>query len=143
MNLKNLWALSTHNWCANHCQGGWNFFAKKLTLSTILTFFINYEMSHPNCGDECYFNNVRALLHPNVSNENFEHKRSSSSKGPSGGVWATCSNVCSLVWWLCSYKCNNFPFMLAKTIVKDINFYIAPYIQICDNQHKIIFTCKK
>jgi hypothetical protein len=52
------------------------FFAKKLTLSTILTF-INYEMRHPNCGDECDLNNPRALLHPNVPNDNFEHKKSS------------------------------------------------------------------
>jgi len=30
---------------------------------------------------------------------------------------------------------NNLPSMLVKTIVEDISFY-APYIQICDNQHK-------
>jgi hypothetical protein len=36
--------------------------------------------------------------------------------------------VCNWAWWPCSYKCN-FPSMLAKTIVKNINFY-APYIQI-------------
>jgi hypothetical protein len=108
-----------------------------------LTFFINYEMRHPNCGDEWYFNNMRALLHPSVSNENFKHKRSSWSKGPSRGVWATYSNVCSLAWWLCSYKCNHFSFMLAKTIVKDISFYIALYIQICDNQHIFLHVKNK
>jgi hypothetical protein len=36
---------------------------------------------------------------------------------------------------------QQFPLHACKTIVKDINFCIAPYIQICDNLYKIILTC--
>ncbi len=56
------------------------------------------------------------------------HSKSSWSKSPSVGVWTTFSNVCSLVWWPCSYK-GNLLSMPVRTIVKDISFY-APYIQI-------------
>ncbi len=62
------------------------------------------------------------------------HNKISWTKNPYGGVWTTFSNGCNSVWWTCSYKCNNLSFMLAKTIVEDISFYV-PYIQICDNQH--------
>ncbi len=47
------------------------FFAKKVTSSTIFTFFTNYEIMHLSCGDECNLNKVRALLHPSVLNDNF------------------------------------------------------------------------
>ncbi len=46
-------------------------FAKKLTLFTILTFFVSYDIRHLSCGDECNFNKARALLHPNGLNDNF------------------------------------------------------------------------
>jgi hypothetical protein len=46
-------------------------FAKKLTSFTILTFIANYEIRHSSFGDECNLVKVRALLHPNVSNDNF------------------------------------------------------------------------
>jgi hypothetical protein len=47
------------------------FFAKKSTLFTILTFFAKDEIKYPSCGDECNLDKARALLHPNVSNDNF------------------------------------------------------------------------
>jgi hypothetical protein len=50
------------------------FFAKKAKLSTILTFSTNYEIKYLNCGDECNLNKVRALLHPNVSNDDFSQQ---------------------------------------------------------------------
>jgi hypothetical protein len=50
------------------------FFVRKLTLSTILTFFISYEIRYSSCGDECNFNKTRALLHPNVLNDIFPKK---------------------------------------------------------------------
>ncbi len=63
------------------------------------------------------------------------------SKGlASSEVWTICSNAYSSTWCICSYKSNNFPSMPIETIVKDISFY-ASYIQICDNQHKINYTC--
>jgi hypothetical protein len=46
-------------------------FAKKVSSSTIFTFFTKYEIKHLSCGDECNPNKVRALLHPSVSNDNF------------------------------------------------------------------------
>jgi hypothetical protein len=51
--------------------------SKKLNLEnleglfTILTFIANYEIRHSSFGDECNLVKVRALLHPNVSNDNF------------------------------------------------------------------------
>jgi hypothetical protein len=39
------------------------FFAKKGTLTTILTFFANYEIKHPSCEDECNLDKVMTLLH--------------------------------------------------------------------------------
>jgi hypothetical protein len=61
------------------------FFAKESTSSTILTFFTSYEIKHLNCGDECNLNKVRALLHLNVSNDNFP-QQIFMIKGPYGGV---------------------------------------------------------
>jgi len=50
------------------------FFAKKSTSSTILTFFANYEIKHSNYGDEYNLNKAKALLHPNVSIDNFSQQ---------------------------------------------------------------------
>jgi hypothetical protein len=49
------------------------FFVKILILSTDLTFFASYEIKHPTCGDEYNLDKVKALLHPNVLNDNFSH----------------------------------------------------------------------
>jgi hypothetical protein len=43
------------------------FFAYKLTLLTILTFLTNYEIKHQMAGIN---DKVKALLHPNLSNDN-------------------------------------------------------------------------
>jgi hypothetical protein len=43
------------------------FFAYKLTLSNTLTFHTNYEIKHQMVGMN---DNVKALLHPNLSNDN-------------------------------------------------------------------------
>jgi hypothetical protein len=114
--------IITYSWLLQFIRKVDNvFLAKKSTSSTILTFFANYEIKHPSCGDECNFNKAKALLHPCVK-----------CQLPKGDLhdnkaWTTCSNVCSSIGQLCTYKCNNFSSMFIKTIVEDISFY-APYI---------------
>ncbi len=56
LNFENLETLSSCNCCIVKVDD--TFFAKKLTLSTILTFFINYKIKHLSCGNECNLDKV-------------------------------------------------------------------------------------
>jgi hypothetical protein len=66
------------------CQGGLCFFCKEIDIFHYLDL-PSYEMKRLGCGDECNVDKARALLHPNVSKNNFS-KEVFMVKGPFGGV---------------------------------------------------------